>query len=88
VRQLRLSKLHARLASIRKDAAHKLTTDLSRRFSRRYENKSTMITTNRPFARWREVFPNAACVVPLVDRLVHNAEILAIDGDSYRLKEA
>ena len=56
--------------------------------SRRYENKSTMITTNRPFVEWREVFPNAACVVSLVDRLVHNAEILAIDGDSYRLKEA
>jgi DNA replication protein DnaC len=56
--------------------------------SRRYENKSTIITTNRPFAEWRHVFPNAACVVSLVDRLVHNAEILAIDGDSYRLKEA
>jgi len=56
--------------------------------SRRYENKSTVITTNRPFAEWREVFPNAACVVSLVDRLVHNAEIIAVDGDSYRLKEA
>jgi DNA replication protein DnaC len=56
--------------------------------SRRYEHKSTMITTNRPFAEWREVFPNAACVVSLVDRLIHNAEILAIDGESYRFKEA
>ena len=56
--------------------------------SRRYQRKSTLITTNRPFAEWREVFPNAACVVSLVDRLVHNAEILAIDGESYRLKEA
>ena len=56
--------------------------------SRRYQNKSTLITTNRPFAEWREVFPNAACVVSLVDRLVHNGEIVAIEGDSYRLKEA
>jgi DNA replication protein DnaC len=56
--------------------------------SRRYEQKSTVITTNRPFAEWREVFPNAACVVSLVDRLVHNAEIIVIDGKSYRLKEA
>jgi DNA replication protein DnaC len=56
--------------------------------SRRYERNSTIITTNRPFAEWREVFPNATCVVSLVDRLVHNAEILAIDGESYRLKEA
>jgi DNA replication protein DnaC len=34
------------------------------------------------------MFGNAACVVSMVDRLVHNAEILAIDGESYRLKEA
>ena len=56
--------------------------------SRRYEHKSTLITTNRPFSEWAEVFPNAACVVSLVDRLVHNAEIIQIDGESYRLKEA
>ena len=46
--------------------------------SRRYQNRSTLITTNRPFAEWREVFPNAACVVSLIDRLIHNAEIVAI----------
>lgn len=56
--------------------------------SRRYEQKSTLVTTNRPFAEWKEVFPNAACVVSLVDRLMHHAEIVAIDGDSYRVKEA
>ena len=55
---------------------------------RRYEAKSTLITTNRPFAEWGEVFPNAACVVSLIDRLVHHAEIIAIQGESYRLKEA
>ena len=56
--------------------------------SRRYQVKSTLVTTNRPFAEWGEVFPNAACVVSLVDRLVHNAEIIQIEGASYRLKEA
>ncbi len=56
--------------------------------SRRYEERSTMITTNRPFQEWSEVFPNAACVVSLVDRLVHHSEIIAIEGESYRLKEA
>jgi DNA replication protein DnaC len=56
--------------------------------SRRYEHKSTVVTTNRPFAEWRDVFPNAACVVSMVDRLMHNAEIVAIDGESYRVKEA
>lgn len=56
--------------------------------SRRYEAKSTIVTTNKPFSEWHEVFPGAACVVSMVDRLVHNAEVVAIDGDSYRLKEA
>jgi len=56
--------------------------------SRRYEQSSTLITTNRPFGEWNEVFPNAACVVSLVDRLIHHAEILRLEGESYRLKEA
>ncbi len=56
--------------------------------SRRYEERSTLITTNRPFQEWSEVFPNAACVVSLVDRLVHHSEIIVIEGESYRLKEA
>ena len=56
--------------------------------NRRYENNSTLVTTNRPFSQWREIFPSAACVVSLIDRLIHNAEIIPIDGQSYRLKEA
>jgi DNA replication protein DnaC len=56
--------------------------------SRRYEQKSSIITTNRPFAEWHEIFPNAACVVAMIDRLVHHADIVAIHGESYRLKEA
>ena len=56
--------------------------------SSRTRQNSTIITTNRPFSEWGEAFPNATCVVALVDRLVHNAEIIAIDGDSYRRKEA
>jgi transposase len=49
---------------------------------------STVVTTNRSFSEWHEVFPNAACVVSLVDRLVHRAEVIAIEGESYRVKEA
>ena len=56
--------------------------------SSRTQHNSTIVTTNRPFAEWGEAFPSATCVVALVDRLVHNAEIIAIDGDSYRRKEA
>ena len=56
--------------------------------NRRYEQKTTIVTTNRAFSEWNEVFPNAACVVSLVDRLVHHSQIVTIDGDSYRMKEA
>ena len=56
--------------------------------SRRYQAKSTIITTNRAFKEWGEVFPNAACTVSLIDRLVHRCEVVAIEGESYRLKEA
>jgi DNA replication protein DnaC len=56
--------------------------------NRRYEIKPTVVTTNRPFAEWGEVFPNAACVVSIVDRLVHHSEIVVIEGASYRMKEA
>lgn len=56
--------------------------------SQRYEKKSTCITTNKPIPEWRDIFPNATCVVSIVDRLLHHSEILTIDGDSFRLKEA
>lgn len=56
--------------------------------SRRYTHKSVVITTNKAFAEWNTVFPHASCVVTLVDRLVHHAEIVRIEGDSYRHKEA
>ena len=47
-----------------------------------------MLTTNKLFGEWNDVFPNAACVVTLVDRLVHRSELLSIEGESFRLKEA
>ena len=57
--------------------------------SRRYAvDKPVVITTNKPFAEWSEVFPSATSVVTLVDRLVHRSEIVTIAGKSYRLKEA
>jgi DNA replication protein DnaC len=56
--------------------------------SRRYEQKSLVVTTNLPFKQWDTVFPNAACAVALIDRLTHHAEIITIEGDSYRKREA
>jgi DNA replication protein DnaC len=57
--------------------------------TRRYEQqRSILLTTNKPFGEWNQVFPNAGCVVTLVDRLLHRAEIVALEGKSHRLKEA
>ena len=57
--------------------------------TRRYQqHRCVLLTTNKVFGEWNQVFPNATCVVALVDRLVHRSEILTIAGDSYRLKEA
>ncbi len=56
--------------------------------SRRQEQKPIVLTTNKPFAEWGEVFPNSSCVTALIDRLVHKAEIISIEGESYRVKEA
>jgi DNA replication protein DnaC len=56
--------------------------------SRRYQHRPIVLSTNKPFGEWNEVFPNAACVVMLIDRLIHRAEIVELEGQSYRLKEA
>lgn len=50
--------------------------------------RSTVVTTNRAFSEWPEVFPNAACVVTLVDRLTNFSDVAEIRGPSFRLKEA
>ncbi len=54
----------------------------------RYLQASTIITTNKIIQDWSEIFPNAGCVVTLIDRLIHKSEIVKIAGKSYRSKEA
>ncbi len=56
--------------------------------NRRYQEKPIIMTTNKIFTEWGEVFPSSTCVVTLVDRLIHKAEVLKIEAESYRLKEA
>jgi DNA replication protein DnaC len=57
--------------------------------TRRYDaQKPVFLSTNKAFSEWSEVFPHAACVVTLVDRLIHRAEVVEIEAESYRLKEA
>lgn len=56
--------------------------------SRRYEAElSTVITTNKAFADWNQVFEGAACVTTMVDRLCHRVEVVKIEGESYRATE-
>jgi DNA replication protein DnaC len=54
----------------------------------RHCKASTIITTNRPFSEWRDMFPNAASVTALLDRLTENCEVIQIEGPSYRGKKA
>lgn len=56
--------------------------------NRRYEHKSVIVTTNRPFKEWNEVFPNATCIATMLDRLLHHAEVTVIEGNSYRVRES
>ena len=56
--------------------------------SRRYEQKPLILTTNLAFGDWAQAFPNAACATALIDRVVHHADVIAIEGKSYRRREA
>ena len=56
--------------------------------TRRYEKRSLVLTTNLAFSDWPTIFPNAGSAIALIDRLVHHAEIITIDGDSYRRRVA
>jgi len=54
--------------------------------SSRYERASVVMTSNKPFSAWGEVFGDDVVATAMIDRLVHHAEILSLKGDSYRLR--
>lgn len=54
--------------------------------SARYERASLIVTSNKPFGRWGEVFGDDTVAAAMIDRLVHHADVIALKGDSYRLK--
>lgn len=56
--------------------------------SRRYQKKSLVMTTNLSFKEWNTIFPTATCATALVERVVHHADVVKIEGTSYRLREA
>jgi DNA replication protein DnaC len=55
--------------------------------SSRYERASLIVTSNKVFGRWGEVFGDDIVAAAMIDRLVHHAEVIALKGDSYRLKD-
>jgi DNA replication protein DnaC len=54
--------------------------------SSRYERASLIVTSNKPFGRWGEVFGDDIVAAAMIDRLVHHADVVALKGDSYRLR--
>jgi len=55
--------------------------------SARYERASLLVTSNKPFGRWGEVFGDDIVAAAMIDRLIHHAEVISLKGDSYRLKD-
>ena len=55
--------------------------------SSRYERASMIVTSNKPFSAWGEIFGEETVAAAMIDRLVHHAEIVAMAGESYRLKD-
>jgi len=57
-------------------------------FSKRYEQKSTVITTNKPFKEWGEIFNgDSTAAAAIIDRIIHHCEVVKIEGRSYRMKD-
>ena len=55
--------------------------------AKRYEKLSTVITTNRPFSKWSDIFQEPVLTNALLDRLLHHCSVININGPSYRLKD-
>lgn len=55
--------------------------------NKRYEKKSTILTTNQMFSKWPEVFGDSVVTNAIIDRLVHHAHIIKVKGQSYRIKD-
>ena len=55
--------------------------------SRRYEQGSVLISSNRPVEEWDEVFGDQVVAAAILDRLLHHSHVVTIRGDSYRLRE-
>jgi DNA replication protein DnaC len=55
---------------------------------RRYENRSTVMTSNRPLEEWGKLLGDVPTAGAILDRFLHHAQVIAITGKSYRVKDA
>ncbi|MCC5025583.1 MAG: ATP-binding protein [Candidatus Synoicihabitans palmerolidicus] len=55
---------------------------------RRYENRSTVMTSNRPLEDWGKLLQDVPTASAILDRFLHHAQLIAITGQSYRIKNA
>jgi DNA replication protein DnaC len=55
---------------------------------RRYENRSTIMTSNRPLEEWGKPLSDVPTAGAIIDRFLHHAQVITINGKSYRVKEA
>jgi DNA replication protein DnaC len=74
------------LCYVRKDQAE--TSVLFELIAARYERKSLLVTANRPFGEWNDIFPDPAMTLAAIDRLVHHATIFELNVESYRRRTA
>ena len=74
------------ISYVQKDQAE--TSVLFELIAARYERRSIMITANRPFSGWDEIFPDKAMSMAAIDRLVHHATIFEMNVESYRRRSA
>lgn len=70
-------------------ASHEHAEHLFELVNRRYQQKPIVVTSNRSFSEWGDIFPSASCIVPLIDRLIHYSEVIRIEiKESFRCREA
>ena len=92
--QRRKLKKYARVQVLYLDEVGYLTYDseaadlLYEIVNRRYECRSLVLTSNKAFKEWNTVFPQAGCLITLLDRLTHHADVTLLEGQSYRVRES
>jgi hypothetical protein len=74
------------VSALREGARAERRAGAGRLARQQYEHGSIILTTNRGIASWGEIFDDSTVAAAILDRLLHHATVLQIDGDSYRMR--